>query len=59
MVLGTESAYRAQLMINDMLQNAAMAIKRTSQLYTMGQWAAIRSSNVAPQRMIGIWYTKT
>eukprot|EP00667_Euglena_gracilis_P021682 EG_transcript_23843 len=34
--LRTESARRAQLLFNDMLQTAAMGIKRTAQLYDMG-----------------------
>eukprot|EP00667_Euglena_gracilis_P021342 EG_transcript_23338 len=34
--LRTESALRAQLLFNDMMQNAAMGIKRTAQLYDMG-----------------------
>eukprot|EP00667_Euglena_gracilis_P002143 EG_transcript_2142 len=34
--LRTESALRAQLVFNDMLQSNAMALKRTAQLYDMG-----------------------
>eukprot|EP00667_Euglena_gracilis_P033419 EG_transcript_54412 len=38
-----ESASRAQLIFNNMLQNSALAIKRTARLYNMGMLNLSRS----------------